>query len=424
MFKRITLTTAVLLCLAELTHAQTPAPTDTTSSAAVPPVEFSPANQPPTVFPNCCPAECCPPAGYWWGSADYIFGWVRGTRLPPLVTTSPAGTPQFVPGTTTPNAGVLGQDQTSVLFGNRVVDGQLRSGVRLDLGRWFDYEQNWGIDAGFFMLESENAIFFANSPTGTPILGRPFFNTTTNMQDVQLIAFPGVSTGSVTASYRNDNMLGANVTVQGNVPVCIPNFRLLALIGYRYLQFDERLAVDTNQTSTSVAPGTQLLVSDRFSTVNVFHGGEFGIRIEYFLNQLSVDASAKLAVGDVNRSIGIAGQTIRMSPGAAPTTFTGGFLALSSNSGVTGTVDTAVAPEFGVTFGWKVRQNLQLRLGYTFLYWNGVARPADLVDLHINPSLLPGPGFMPGATPSSPSFTLKPSDIWVQSLTFGAEYRF
>jgi hypothetical protein len=114
---------------------------------------------------NCAPAVTSP--DHWWVSADYLLAWTRSKGVPPLVTTSPAGTPQAT-------AGVLGQNTTTVLFGDKNVDGGYRSGVQLGAGFWIDPERTVALDLGVFMLESRNALFFAGSQNGNPILARPF----------------------------------------------------------------------------------------------------------------------------------------------------------------------------------------------------------------------------------------------------------
>ena len=48
----------------------------------------------------------------YWVGVDYLGFWVKGNHIPPLVTTSPLGTPQN-------QAGVLGQPGTSILFGDQ-----------------------------------------------------------------------------------------------------------------------------------------------------------------------------------------------------------------------------------------------------------------------------------------------------------------
>ena len=62
----------------------------------------------------------------WWG---------KGTTLPPLVTTSPQGTPF-------PQAGVLGQPDTSVLFGNQLGGNGMQTGGRVTFGMWLDPQHN------------------------------------------------------------------------------------------------------------------------------------------------------------------------------------------------------------------------------------------------------------------------------------------
>ena len=59
---------------------------------------------------------------------------------------------------------MIGQPGTAVLFGDSEAAADIRSGMRLDLGAWFDREHTWGIDAGFFMVESQANLFFASSP--------------------------------------------------------------------------------------------------------------------------------------------------------------------------------------------------------------------------------------------------------------------
>ena len=56
-----------------------------------------------------------PLSGGFWIGAEYLLWSAKGDKLPPLVTTSPAGTPA-------PLAGVLGAPGTSVLFGDESVN--------------------------------------------------------------------------------------------------------------------------------------------------------------------------------------------------------------------------------------------------------------------------------------------------------------
>src|SRR5258708_36615891 len=84
--------------------APAPAPTLLSESTALPP-SARPAE---AVAPCACDAGVCGPNGQMWAEAEYLLWWVRGTALPPLVTTSPAGTSQIQAGVpATPGAAVL-----------------------------------------------------------------------------------------------------------------------------------------------------------------------------------------------------------------------------------------------------------------------------------------------------------------------------
>src|SRR5580704_2583491 len=86
-------------------------------------------------------------AGGFWIAAEYLLWSTKGDKLPPLITTSPAGTPAA-------SAGVLGAPGTSILFGNGTVGDGGRSGARLRGGYWFDPQHSAGIEAQFFALGS------------------------------------------------------------------------------------------------------------------------------------------------------------------------------------------------------------------------------------------------------------------------------
>src|SRR5947209_4099776 len=91
-------------------------------------------------------------APQFWASAEYLLGWFSGDRLPALVTTSPAGTAQA-------SAGVLGQPNTTTLFGDSRVNDRVRSGGRLGMGYWFTPERTLGIETGGMVMESQATPF-------------------------------------------------------------------------------------------------------------------------------------------------------------------------------------------------------------------------------------------------------------------------
>jgi hypothetical protein len=148
------------------------------SIAALVAAQFASAADIPTKAP--VSAVAAPASGSFWLEGEYLYWKTKGDALPALITT----------GTT----GVLGAPGTAVLFGQSTVMEDWRSGVRVRAGYWLDSRRTTGFEAHAFGLENASIGFFAASG-GSPLLARPFFNTTTNAQDAFLIAAPGVASG-------------------------------------------------------------------------------------------------------------------------------------------------------------------------------------------------------------------------------------
>lgn len=85
----------------------------------------------------------------------------------------------------------------------------------------------------------------------------------------------------------------------------------------------------------------------------------------------------------------IAGSQTIAVPGAVPLMETGGVYALPTNIGQHGSNDWVVFPEIGATIGWRITQNVQLRVGYGLLWLNGIARTTDQVNQIVNPLRFP-----------------------------------
>ena len=203
--------------------------------------------------------------------ADYLLWWGKGDFLPALVTTSPSGTSRDA-------AGVLGAEGTSVLFGNKDVNDNSRSGGRVILDWWLGGSDTVALEASYLGL-GDHKTDFSESSQGDPILARPFLNVTTGLQDAGLVAFPNVITGNLgmveTTDFQSaEALLRINWFRQGNR-------RLDFLIGYRYVRLDDDLQMNENGTSTDptglVPVGTTLALNDRFHTLNEFNGLDLGM---------------------------------------------------------------------------------------------------------------------------------------------------
>jgi hypothetical protein len=390
--------------------AQPPAagPAEAATAAEAPGSSFLPS------LPWCGPPT--QPAGRSWLTAEYLFSWVQGANLPALVTTSP-------PVTAKASAGVLGVPGTLPVIGGPV-NGDHRSGVRFETGYWFNPGRTFGIEAGTMILESQTSIFGIPSG-GTPILARPFVDATTSLPAAALIAFPGSSSGTVEVKSSSGNFYEAHIDLTETF-VEEGSFRLSALAGYRFFRLDDALRIGQNiaPTGAAFAPGTQIATADSFRTHNTFNGVDLGLRGQLCWENLALSVLGKIAVGYVHRDVFISGSQTVSVPGAAPVTSTGGLYALSSNIGTFGSNDWGMVPEVGANLAWQVNSNLQLRVGYSVLWLDRVARAADQIDFTVNPALIPPAAATPTG-PSRPAFTdTKRQDVWIQALSVGVAFTF
>jgi hypothetical protein len=335
-----------------------------------------------------------------------------------LVTTSPPGTPQA-------RAGVAGTAGVTTLFGGSNVNTDWRSGGRIRAGLWWDCEETLGTEASFFMLQDATNGFNATSD-GNPILARPFFNAVKGRPDAELVAFPGIVSGTI-AARETSTLLGAGFWFREHI-YCGDCFSVDAVLGYRYLRLTGRLGIAENLTSTDPASktvplGTQLDVVDQFDASNDFHGGDLGLIGEFRRGRWSLDWRASVALGANLAFVDIDGATTVTVPGFAPLTSTGGLLALSSNRGRFERDHFAVVPEVSAKLAYQITPNLRGTVGYDFLYWTHVFRPGGQIDTTINPNLLP-PVVSPQAGPLRPAPVLANTDAWIQGITVGLEYRY
>ncbi len=354
-----------------------------------------------------------PPRGFW-GRAEALYWWTRGSNTPPLVTTSPDTTPQNL-------AGIL--PNATTVFGGQPLNQQGRSGGRFTLGYWFDDCQAFGVENTFLFLANARDSY-RNTSDGSPILARPFFNVLNGQQDADLIAFPNVVVGSINAT-TSRQVLGNEVNMRRALYVddC---HRLDMLAGYRFFHFAEGLNVSSQTTSTdqggSIPIGTQFSIVDSFGTRNQFNGGQLGLNSQYTNGRWTVDFLAKVALGAINQRVQIGGNTTVTVPNTAPVSNAGGILALGSNSGTFNRNQFSVLPEFGTNLRYQLTPLWRMNVGYTFMLLTNVVRPGDQIDTRLDPNQFPPPGTSGPFT--FPTFAFHNSDVWMQGINWGIECDF
>jgi len=404
---------------------QPPPPPDLTGAATAQPSACTQTNSSCAQQCNSCNSscdncdDCC--CRNWWVNVDYLAMWIQANHLPPLVTTSPAGTPRA-------QAGVL--PAATILFGNDYVDGGARNGGRVTLGYWLDDDHNNAVEASWFTVGQPTgaANFFADS-SGLPILARPF--TSGGIPNAQLAAYPGVVMGepqtpATIGITTKSSMDFAEIVFQHvfDRDEC-DQFSWTA--GYRHLEFREGMRISENIISTdptnpNYAPGTSLNVLDQFQANNDFEGGQFGAQFMRQSGSWTLNGLAKLGLGNVHEYVNISGNTTVTDP-LGNVTHQPGLLAQHSNDGVHSRNVFAFLPEMELNLHYQLTNQIDLSVGYTFLLITRVARVGDQIDTNVSSTQLPT-AIPPSGVGNSPTEVLRDTSLWAQGISGGIELRF
>ncbi|OYP39073.1 BBP7 family outer membrane beta-barrel protein [Rhodopirellula sp. MGV] len=342
--------------------------------------------------------------------ADYLLWSLGGADLPPLVTTSPVGTPAA-------NAGVLNQSGTSVLFGGDTIGDQMRSGMRLSL-QWDDRCGTEGFDLSFLGVFEDSETF----NDSRAVLARPVFDTGTGSESALLIAHPDFLTGSVNAEFQN-SLFAFDVMRRQRICTAICDHLDLSF-GYRHGRLDESLSINQQSTFTQaqgpILAGTTRSLSDIFETDNRFHGAQFGLRYQSrYGNGVHLTANAKVAFGVNQAEARISGQTTTTVPGAGSSSINGGLLAQSTNIGTHEQSDFSVIPELGINLSTYLDRNLQVGIGYNLLVWTNAIQVDDAIDRTVSQF----PPELPTGT-RNPAFNFDSGTFIAHGLSFNAMFNF
>lgn len=361
---------------------------------------------------NCCGYGIgCSPI---YASFEYLLWWEDKASYPALATTSPVGTVRD-------DAGVMGLNSTTVLFGgDQTPDHGALSGGRLSVGIWLDPMQCRGILARGFAIEDHD-LQFVDSANGNSILARPFYNAFTDEEDALLLGFPNEIEGAIqidtSTETRGAEALLRHAYHHGG------NYRVDFIYGYRYLGVDDSLRIEntlefTDPTVTTF--GTTIDQVDMFDIDNEFHGGELGFIGHSVDGRWTLDFLMSVALGQMTQTATISGSTVTTPPGIPSFTSNGGLLTQNSNTGVFENDPFTVIPEGNITLGYFVTPKMDISVGYSFLFVSNVARAGDLVDRSVN--LTQQTGTLEG--PERPVVTFQDSSYWLQGLSFGLNLRY
>ncbi|MEX2139240.1 MAG: BBP7 family outer membrane beta-barrel protein [Pirellulales bacterium] len=357
-----------------------------------------------------CTSHDCARPWDMWVRGEYLTWWGEGTSLPALVTTA-----------TGSGSGILSDSDTQVLFGGHKVDNDQRDGGRFTLGAWLDEEHRMAIEASIFAVEDLSTGFEVQSQ-GEPLLSRPFFNVELQTEAVQIIAAPGVSTGGVFISTESE-VHGAELLLRRRLDQCCDR-RIDLLYGYRYAGLDESLLIRDELNSvdpnSNVPVGTVVGGFDSFQTFNQFHGGQLGLAIDVYRRRWTLGLAGKVGLGNMRQQVTIGGSTFVAVPEQETIEAAGGLLTQPSNLGGFVRDEFAVIPEGQLNLRYCLTQNVELSVGYTVIYYSDVVRPADQIDLRVDPRQITDPD----NASAIPAFDFVGSEFWLQGINAGLEYKF
>lgn len=356
-----------------------------------------------------------------WVRADYLYWFTEGMDLPPLVTRSPDGTPLN-------RAGVLGQSGTTTLFGGDEINDGGVSGVRLRSGFWLTNQATFAIESEYFQLLGDQSDGFRISGDGSPILGRPFYDSSRGLETAQLFSFPDRATGNINITSDSDlrSLLVNGRAALCPVGVCNPfgeADRVDWIIGYRRIELDDRLSIRENLESQIIGAQGTIAVGDSFRTSNEFNALQLGVTHQANFKRGWLESMLRVAVGNNTQSVAISGGT-SITENNETETYVGGILAQESNIGSYERDQFTMVPELGLTLGIRLTDWLDATVGYSVLYFPSVVRAGDQISTDLDSNQFP-PAADPAVSDNArPRFDFIETDYWAHGLTLGAELRF
>ena len=395
-------------------------------------------------------------APHWWTSLDYLLYFNKSGPVPfPLATTSAPS-----------DAGLLGRASTLILAGNKPLSYNPFSGFRVTGGFYGDADRRYGFEASGWLTETKSYISdLVSSPSaGIPTLARPFIDSANiRANTVLLLANPGLGNARVlTDSSSRTWSIEANglVNLYRTAPGCKCTFSLDFLAGYRYLELDETLSINSatqlnvpgvttpifatgpfgtvTQIGANITPvpvgfagvtvfsPATLLIRDDFRVANQFNGGQVGLRGEGRYGMVTLAVTGKLAFGLMHQRLEIAGGSGFNDPtrGSVGTAY-GGLFANASNIGNYNNDEFVVIPEANINLGLNITRGLTTFIGYNFLYINKVARPGDQINPIVNTAQVPASAnYGANNRPMTVSNLFVQSEYWIMGVNFGLQLRY
>ena len=398
------------------------------SSPLPPAVPAIPSPVPPWVKDTfdavLCGEHDCERHGEFRAGVEYVLWFFPDRREPrPFATT-----------------GLLGQSTLLGSSGDEHLERHLTSGGQLSLGYWMVDENPWvagheirtlGVETRFLFV-GQRSVNFRNGTA--PAIVRPFFDLNDRSESAIIVAAPGFATGALTAHATMD-VWGTEVNVWKNAHYSYPGttFSVDLMAGFRFLDVDQdlefgrRTVYNANlaafPTFLSFA-GNQIQEQESFRTRNHFYGAQVGVSGRFFLEGVTVEGAAKLAVGTTNEEVRVEGNQVRTLADGTRTVAQGALLALPSNIGTFRRDKFAQVPELSTNVIWPVMHHVTLTTGFSALLLSRLVRASEQIDRGIDITQIPNYPPATTAVPTGfqrPSVPFEQSSLWLLGIHFGVE---
>ena len=350
-----------------------------------------------------------------WGQVDFLLMWRQPQALPPLVTTSPPGTPLS-------QAGQLNEPTTTTRLGGRSQVSGPTAGGRIDFGYWLNTCPQVGI-GGTFLALGNSSLGYATDSTTTPILTRPFLNVSdgqTAAMDTLIVSFPDEATGEIEVQGASTLIIAeAYLRRAGHHNAGTPGD---LVGGYQFSRIDGSLEISSHSTALSTSqlrvPGTTLSVLDSITTQNEFHGGQLGVLSDWNYGCFTIFGSFKLGLGNMRQRAVLTGQTV-INDSANSIIDAQGLLTRSTNIETHERNVITVIPQISLRGTYAVSHRVDVTIGYSLIFFPHVLQPTEQLDPDLAVNLAD-----PVLGEQRPQFTFQSHDYWAQGLTFGLRWHY
>ncbi len=340
-----------------------------------------------------------------WAESETLLWWGRGIQSGPLVVggNSPTATP------TTPLVGGP----------NNPLGTNLLVGMRLNVGKWLDCDQNFGVGArGWGLFTQGKDTNYTNNGNST---GVPFFNTSIGAPDIYLVNINAGANGanSGTITVKNDLNLIAGEVYGRALLARDGNSRADLIGGYTFVRLDNELGIGTSYidgVTNTIQNGTRISTRDEFQTKNEFHGGHIGLMNEINRGRFSFNILGKVALGNMKSTSAISGSYTEVAPNNATVREARGLFAQSSNSGMISRNQFTFLPEANAKIKYTIGR-AQFGVGYTMMLFPSVAVASNQLDRNIDIGNI-------GGTMLAPVPKFNTETFFLHGLDLGVTYKF